>query len=47
MNKKICNDTNVFGTECAMLRCIHSIEAEVDDGIYQEQIADLYVKVVF
>jgi hypothetical protein len=47
MNKKTCNDTNVFGTECAMLRCIHSIEAAVNDGIHQGQIVDLYVKVVF
>jgi hypothetical protein len=41
-NKKIRNDTNVFGTECAMLRCIHSIDAAVNDGIYQEQIIDTY-----
>jgi hypothetical protein len=42
VNKKIRNDTNVFDTECAMLRCIHSIEAAVNDGIYQEQIVDPY-----
>ena len=42
MKKKIYNDTRVIGTECAMLRCIHSIDAAVKDGIYQEEIVDTY-----
>ena len=42
MKKNIYNDTRVIGTECAMLRCIHSIDAAVKDGIYQEEIVDTY-----
>ena len=42
MNKKIYDNTNVIGTERAMLRCIHSIEAAVTDGVYQEQMVDPY-----
>jgi len=42
MKKKVRNDTTMIGTECAMLRCIHSVDAAVIDGSYQEQIVDTY-----
>lgn len=40
--KKVRNDTKVIGTECAMLRCVHSIDAAVHNGIYHEEIVDTY-----
>ena len=42
MKKKVRNDTRVIGTECTMLRCIHSIDAAVNDGLYREEIVDTY-----
>jgi hypothetical protein len=42
MANNLRNDTKVIGTECAMLRCIQSIDAAVHDGLYQEQITDTF-----
>jgi hypothetical protein len=42
MSKKVRNDTKMIGTECTMLHCILSIDATVNDGLYQERIVDTY-----
>jgi hypothetical protein len=40
--RKIGNDTAMIGTECAMYPCVLSIDAEVKNGQYQEDVVDEY-----
>jgi len=35
------NDTRIVGTECAMIPCVHRIEASVKDGFYNESIVEI------
>ncbi|CAN9202999.1 unnamed protein product [Alternaria alternata] len=40
--RKVGNDTAMIGTECAMYPCILSVDAEVKNGQYQEDVVDTY-----